>query len=128
MSEWKGLSNKMYIIVNTTLKMGKGKISAQVGHGVANVIRFMERQRSKDKAYQTWEKEFHGKIVLQATQEQMEQLAKTFPLITGKETIFCIPVFDAGKTQISSGSLTVLTFNPVAAGETPEELQKLKLL
>lgn len=128
MSETIPKLNKMFIIVNTTLKMGKGKIAGQVGHGVARMTRFMEQHRSNDETYQNWVKELEFKIVLQADQEQMEQLAKSYSLITGNEEIFCIPVFDAGKTQIPSGSFTVLAFNPVAANQTPEELQKFKLL
>jgi peptidyl-tRNA hydrolase, PTH2 family len=113
--------SKMYIVVNNTLKMGKGKIAAQVGHGVAGMTRVLEK--FPNTTYDQWKKGMETKIVLQADGTTMEELSKRFVSFG-----YCLPIFDAGKTQIEKGSFTVLTFRPMLDGEVPEELKSLKLL
>jgi len=62
-----------------------------------------------------------AKIVLKATQMQMEELLTTYPNL-------CKPVYDAGHTQIDVGSFTVLAFYPMLSNEAPDVVKKLKLL
>lgn len=109
------LEYKMYIAVNTSLNMGKGKIGAQVGHGVAAVT---EKCLVSDPALWTRYK-FGGqtKICVKATQEEMEQLAQI------KNA--CV-IHDAGRTQIAPNSLTVVAFMP--CNKVHASIAALKLL
>ena len=95
----------MYIFVNNDLKMGKGKIAAQVGHVVLQIVEHILNDKKSDefKRYQEWKKNGQAKIVLKATELDLQTLA-TLP-----ESKF---ILDAGRTQIQSGSLTVVGFFP----------------
>jgi PTH2 family peptidyl-tRNA hydrolase len=122
---------KMYIFVNHDLGMGKGKIAAQVGHTVSDIVfeimhrSFTENQKSFKNVYDNfmaWRNAGQRKIVLKATQEQLEMLKQ---YDTARYTI------DGGFTQIAPGSLTVVAFFPCKENKLPiskSELQKYKLL
>jgi PTH2 family peptidyl-tRNA hydrolase len=90
----------MYILINSDLGMGKGKIAAQVGHVVGMLT---ERMMQRDDSYITWKQTGHKKIVLKATQEELMQ----FMHDPTAEYIL-----DAGRTQIPENSLTVVGFLP----------------
>lgn len=103
---------KMYIFVNTDLKMDKGKACAQVGHAVQYVIEeiFELFLKSLDypggpwERYLKWKCDFGGaKVTLKATTEQLLEL---------KENPEARYVIDEGRTQIPKGSLTVVAFFP----------------
>ena len=113
---------KMYIVVNKLLKMGKGKIAGQVGHGVSMAVRSLERAKH-DTAYDVWSRGHETKIVVQADQEIMEQLRRQYG-----SAFRLFSVFDAGKTQIDAGSFTVLVFQPLPENMIPNELKSLRLL
>jgi len=109
-------SYAMYIFVNTDLKMDKGKIAGQVGHVVQTIIEkilmdlvSMENPDDTTKeiidSYIKWKANgLSAKVVLKATQDQLEQLMKD-PRAHH--------IRDAGKTQIAPNSLTVVGFYPV---------------
>lgn len=125
----------MYIVVNNDLKMGKGKIAAQVGHGVSCVVRLLERCSKTPIYYREWIRYFEPKIVLKATQDQMRKISETYNIgynLGGKsikeDGLWCFQVIDLGRTQIPSGSFTVLAFRPIKRKEAPEILRSLKLL
>lgn len=127
----------MYIIVNTSLKMGKGKIAAQVGHSVGHVIRILESFSKRPKYYRDWIRCFEPKIVLKATEEQMREISKNCSIGCNmggkfenchKKKLWCFQVIDLGRTQIPTGSFTVLTFRPMKRKEAPEIVTSLKLL
>ncbi len=114
----------MYILVNNDLQMGKGKIAAQVGHVVQNLVEDIITKKYESKKvqnictdYEIWKREGCPKIVLKATKEQLEKLSEM------DKARFII---DAGKTQIAPGSLTVVGFPPM---RTLEKIMKeFKLL
>jgi len=109
---------KMYILVNTDLKMGVGKKCSQVGHAVQAVT---ERLLLTDKALLKKYKRGQTKIVLKATEKQMRQLIDEFPK--------CVQyVLDAGHTQVEPGSLTAMAFFPILDNNKPDLLKELKLL
>ena len=137
----------MYILVNEDLHMRKGKIAGQVGHGVASVIRMMERFRTSvppaDRTilltewmdiYDKWTTGYECKVVLQSKQKEMEELLQTYGVKKKeggdvvKNGIIALPIYDAGKTQIPQGSFTVLTFIPMLSSSVPESLKNMKLL
>jgi peptidyl-tRNA hydrolase, PTH2 family len=101
----------MYILVNDDLKMGKGKIAGQVGHVVGLITEEIIRKSYESSKgipdcysrYMVWKMSGYAKVVLKATQEQIEQL------VGEPESMY---IRDAGRTQISPNSLTVLGFYP----------------
>jgi len=103
----------MYILVNDDLKMGKGKIAGQVGHVVGLITEEIIRKSYETakgvpdcyQRYVEWKMTGHAKVILKATQQQIEQM------IGEPESIY---IRDAGRTQIAPNSLTVLGFYPSA--------------
>lgn len=130
----------MYIFVNKSLGMGKGKIAGQVGHAAqyvtAKILRagmdciiqnhlknILSPMKIDDTSlpdeyerYMKWESG-SKKVILQATQEELEQLQKMPESVS---------VYDAGRTQIAPNSLTVVAFYPSAT--IGEKFKDYKLL
>lgn len=106
----------MFIFVNSTLQMTKGKIAAQVGHVVQQIIEKSASKVIHDRAYHKryfdWKRNGSKKIVLKATEDDL----KNFIKIAEAEY-----VIDAGKTQVPENSLTVVGFYPGA-----EDIVKIK--
>lgn len=97
---------KMVFVVNTELKMGVGKIAAQVGHAVLGLYCALQNgsvQVISDTA--TWEVNGGRKVVLQG--KDTDHLIALQMLATERH-IPCHSVMDAGLTQVEEGSLTVL--------------------
>lgn len=109
----------MYFVVNSSLDMGKGKVGGQVGHATEKLIRRLERNPTSN--YKEWRNSGNAKIVLKAAEKDLENLLDKYSKISEH-------VIDAGKTQIPSGSLTVIGFIPLKEDEVPVELKKMKLM
>jgi len=96
---------KMTFIINTSLKMGVGKIAAQVGHACLGLYREMLENNMEDDLSQ-WEEIGEKKIVLKGN--NTEHLTELYE--KAKEAkIPAYLVRDAGRTQIPRGSITVLS-------------------
>jgi len=101
----------MYVFVNDDLKMSKGKIAGQVAHVVGLITEEIIRKSYETtkgvpdcySRYMIWKTTGHAKVILKASQEQIEKL------LNEPETIY---IRDAGRTQIAPNSLTVLGFYP----------------
>ena len=96
-------SNKMVLVVNFELKMGVGKIAAQVGHAVLGLYRLLTSQNMK--GLNDWESRGARKIVLKGNNTQHLLSLKQKALEIHMPNIL---VHDAGRTQVDPGSLTVL--------------------
>ena len=122
----------MYILANTTLKMGKGKIAAQCCHGACRVVRILEQLPVKPSWYSKWYHQGTTKVVLKCDEPTMMDILARYGTIVSKtriaDDIWCVPVNDAGRTQIAAGSLTVLAFRPMLKEEAPDCIKMLKLL
>ncbi|GAX11949.1 peptidyl-tRNA hydrolase, PTH2 family [Fistulifera solaris] len=101
---------KMVLVVNTELKMGKGKIAAQCGHAAVGCYQRMARQCPI--ALQAWQQTGCAKIAVQCpTQEELERIRA---LVRNRGIPYYL-VEDAGRTQIAAGSRTVLgVFGPTS--------------
>ncbi len=117
---------KMYILVNTSVKMSKGKIAAQVGHAVQKTTERMLKQYPKK-----W-KEYIScgipKIVLKSDINLLENLINKYPTSNRNTNIWCEYIIDAGRTQIPPNTLTCLAFCPLKTEDVPDEITTLKLL
>ena len=114
---------KLVLVVNHGLKMGKGKIAAQVGHAS---IGAMTGVRAKDMArLEAWLATGQRKVCVKGADAEhlldMQQQAEAAGLPT---TV----VRDAGHTQIPSGSLTVVAIGPAEASLIDRLTGELKLL
>lgn len=120
----------MYILVNTDLKMGTGKIAGQVGHVVGLITEHIitsaktktncpNHEEIEDYEYfVNWcNKSMYTKVILKATRAELDILK------TEKK---CIAVYDAGRTQIPANNLTVVGFFP--RNGLREKFSKFKLL
>lgn len=113
---------KMYILINTDLGMGKGKMVGQGGHVIrrlttrSNHLCFDEHQ-----LWDSWIDQGETKIVLRATTSQLESFIENYENS-------CVFVRDAGRTQIPAGSLTAVGFFPMLSKDGEVMFKDYKLL
>ena len=116
-------SMKLVCVVNQSLKMGKGKIAAQVGH--ASIQAFLGAGVSHPQHVEAWLAEGQKKICVKTPE------ASDFDALTHLARQRDIPVHlvrDAGHTQIPKGSATVLALGPFNETALDELTGHLKLL
>lgn len=107
----------MYIFVNKDVKMGRGKIAAQIAHLSAAIV---ERCINEDyDQYAYWDDSFRKCVVCGATAKQLEELKKM------EHSEF---VLDAGRTQVKPGCLTAVGFYPMMVKDLPDNFKAYKLL
>lgn len=113
----------MYILINSDLKMDKGKIAAQACHSACKVVYYLSRvdPNSPNSNFIKWLASSYTKIVLRTDTNTMEHIEK-------KYHDKCRSTHDEGRTQIKKGSLTSIAFFPMPKNKVPEELKGMKLL
>jgi len=105
----------MYYFVNKDLKMKGGKIAAQCSHGMQYVCENISIQSLYTRqVYAAWRDTGCAKIILYATETQMEELYNSFP---------SEKVIDAGHTQVAPNSFTVLALYPRKRDDTFSEFK-----
>src|SRR5271167_993311 len=97
--------SKLYLIVNSSLKMKPGKIVAQTGHAIVSIISHLENKPSSE--YKDWLNHGQPIITKKCAQEDMLKLLDLYQY-SAQKYVKCFPVHDAGKTQVPAGSLTVI--------------------
>ena len=114
---------KMVFVVNHELKMGKGKIAAQVAHAaVKATLACGERDPALlDAWFKTGQKKICVKGDSAKHLEQLSTDAKRNGLLANK-------IHDAGHTQIPAGSFTVLAIGPCRDEDIETVTGDLKLL
>ncbi len=111
---------KQVIVVRTDLKMGKGKIAAQVAHASVGSV-----QNSRKKDVELWEKEGSKKVVLKINDiRKLVRLKKKAEMMSIRYYI----VRDAGMTQIKKGTVTCIGVGPAKEEEIDSLTKDLKLL
>ena len=114
---------KMVLVVNTELKMGKGKIAAQVGHAAVSLT--LKCGKEAPGLLESWLTSGQKKICVKGDNAEhlleLEKLASAKGLLSAK-------IHDAGHTQIPSGSLTVLALGPDTESSLSNITDELKLL
>jgi PTH2 family peptidyl-tRNA hydrolase len=103
--------------------VGTGKIAAQCGH--ATLACYKTSLKSSNAALKRWERQGQAKVALQvkSEDEMMELMGKALSLGIVAEVIA-----DAGRTQIASGSHTVLGVGPAPKSVVDKVTGHLKLL
>ncbi|KAL4936782.1 hypothetical protein BDV06DRAFT_85785 [Aspergillus oleicola] len=96
---------KLVLVVRTDLGMTKGKIAAQCSHATLACYKYLVANPSSSMILRRWERQGQAKIALQIKSEEELQLLQAQAISLG----LCARVIqDAGRTQIASGSRTVL--------------------
>ncbi|MEM4554822.1 MAG: peptidyl-tRNA hydrolase Pth2 [Candidatus Anstonellaceae archaeon] len=113
---------KQAIVVRSDLKMGKGKLAAQVSH--ASLLAFQACQQKDKKSADEWVNEGQKKIVL-----KVASLKELLELYESVRTQFpCALVKDAGYTQVEPGTITCFAAGPAQEEKLDKYLGHLKLL
>ncbi|KAM0684220.1 hypothetical protein COBT_004042, partial [Conglomerata obtusa] len=93
------------LVVRSSLQMGKGKIASQVGHAVSGTMEYLFKHKELLNA---WKQNGQPKIVLKAGDDEIFDIEKKARMAG----MHVYKVFDAGRTQIASGSYTVMAVGP----------------
>lgn len=114
---------RMCFVVRTDLKMGGGKIASQTAH--AAIMCYKKAARECPALLRGWEAQGQPKIVLKAQTHhdlvRIEAEAREAGIVTAI-------VRDAGHTQVTSGTATVLGMGPAPSEVFSKITGKLKLL
>ncbi len=114
---------KQAIVARQDIKMGKGKLAAQVAH--ASLSAAEETMRRHEAWYQEWKDEGQKKVVLKAGSEsELRELFKTARASRLPASL----VEDRGLTQLEPGTVTCLAIGPGPDAEIDAITGKLKLL
>ncbi|CAK4032582.1 Peptidyl-tRNA hydrolase like [Lecanosticta acicola] len=116
---------KLVLVVRTDLGMGKGKIAAQCSHATLACYKAMLRADPAHPLLRRWEKLGQAKVALKVSSEDNMLLLQAQAVSLG----LCAQVIhDAGRTQIASGSATVLGIGPAPKSRIDEVTGHLSLL
>jgi PTH2 family peptidyl-tRNA hydrolase len=114
---------KQAIVVRTDIRMGKGKLAAQVAHASLSSAEVAMKRRSL--WFEGWKEEGQAKIVLKIESEdglrQLFQKAKAAGIPASL-------IEDRGLTQLDPGTITCLGVGPAPDEQVDEITGKLKLL
>lgn len=125
---------KQIYLINTDLKMDKGKTAVQVSHGG---IMYMQEVMSRCvdicmlERFYDWKAEtpddpigMMKKIVLKSTEKEMRDIHQKLKSLN----IWSYLIFDKGLTQIPENSLTCLVVEPLEESQCNTLFGNLKLL
>ncbi|CAN9151775.1 unnamed protein product [Alternaria alternata] len=116
---------KMVLVVRTDLGMTKGKIGAQCGHATLACYKHFLKHSPESTLLRRWERMGQAKVALQVKSEEELELLQAQALSLG---LVAHIIHDAGRTQIASGSATVLGIGPAPKGVIDQVTGHLKLL
>ncbi|KAF2689779.1 PTH2-domain-containing protein [Lentithecium fluviatile CBS 122367] len=116
---------KLVLVVRTDLGMTKGKIAAQCGHATLACYKQFLRQSPSSTILRRWERGGQMKVALQAKSEEELEVLQAQAVSLG---LVAQVIHDAGRTQIASGSATVLGIGPAPKGIIDQVTGNLKLL
>ena len=111
---------KQVIVVRNDLKLSKGKLAVQVAHASLDAYK-----KSDNKLRHEWEHEGAKKVVVKVN-DSKERLV-TFNLAKELKRP-CSLIKDAGRTELSPGTMTVAGIGPAKENDIDRVTGKLKML
>lgn len=114
---------KQVIVVRTDLKMGKGKLAAQVAH--ASLAAAEEVMKKREDWYDRWKLSGQAKVVVKGSSETELQELQKKARIMGLATAL---IQDRGLTQLEPGTTTCLGIGPAPSAMVDKVTGELKLL
>ncbi|KAF2497670.1 PTH2-domain-containing protein [Lophium mytilinum] len=116
---------KLVLVVRTDLGMTKGKIGAQCGHATLACYKYFLRNSPDSPILRNWERYGQTKVAVQVKSEEELEILQAQAMSLG----LCAQIIhDAGRTQIASGSATVLGIGPAPKSVVDQVTGGLKLL
>ncbi|KAF7861451.1 hypothetical protein EAF04_008016 [Stromatinia cepivora] len=116
---------KLVLVVRMDLGMTKGKIAAQCSHATLACYQTISRRDPNSPILRRWEREGQAKVALQVKSEDELDTLQAKALSLG---VVAEQIVDAGRTQIASGTHTVLGIGPAPKSVIDQITGKLKLL
>lgn len=133
------MNKVFYVIANKDLKMSPGKLAAQCGHAVAemlfedlqvreivdyldpekSIISRVRYEKGFSKNVLDWRRNGQTKIVLEVSEDFLESIEH----LEGG-----YPIRDSGRTEVKPESLTCIGFGPFDKDEIPDHLSFIKKL
>ena len=114
---------KQVIVCRTDIKIGKGKLCAQVAH--ASLDSALKVYKQKREIFEQWYKEGAKKVVLKV--RSLEELLKIAE--KAKDLGLTVSVIaDAGKTQVAEGTIICIAIGPDKEEYIDKVTGNLKLL
>jgi PTH2 family peptidyl-tRNA hydrolase len=114
---------KQVIVFRSDLKLSKGKIAAQAGHGAVSAAE--EARKHRKVWWKAWMDEGQCKIVVKVKSEreilELEKQAKALALP-------CALIIDKGLTEVPPGTITCLGVGPAPSEIIDKLTGKLPLL
>ncbi|KAH8304406.1 hypothetical protein KR059_008316 [Drosophila kikkawai] len=119
-------STKLALVVRADVKMSKGKTAAQCAHAAVMCYQSaVQGTKLQNAILQRWCRLGQPKIVLRVDNyEQLSNLEQR----AQESNVVAAMVRDAGRTQLESGTATVLGLGPAPADELDKLVAHLKLL
>jgi PTH2 family peptidyl-tRNA hydrolase len=114
---------KQAVVVRNDLKMGKGKIAAQVAH--ASLSAAEEAMKRRETWYDDWKSGGQRKVVLKVQSE--EELSEMFRKAKAAKLPAAL-IEDRGLTQVEPGTVTCVGIGPGPDDAVDSITGKLKLL
>ena len=114
---------KLVVVVRNDVKMGKGKIAAQVGHAAVECALYAEKKDRK--SFDAWYSSGQAKVVLKV--DSMDDLTK-YMQIARSSGLHTAVITDAGRTQIEPGTVTCMGIGPAPVSEIDRVTGDLKML
>ena len=122
----KGLSLPFLpLSLKATTNSCQGKIAAQCGHATLACYKNFLRNAPKSPILRRWERQGQAKVALQVKSEEELETLQATAISLG---IVAEVIADAGRTQIASGSHTVLGIGPAPKSVVDKVTGHLKLL
>ncbi|GAB7344592.1 hypothetical protein MBLNU457_3087t1 [Dothideomycetes sp. NU457] len=116
---------KLVLVVRTDLGMTKGKIAAQCGHATLACYKTLLEQSAGKAILKKWEGYGQAKVAVQVKSEEELEILQAQAVSLG---VCAKIIHDAGRTQIASGSATVLGVGPAPKSVINQVTGHLKLL
>ena len=116
-------NSTLYIFINKDLKMSNGKILSQTVHLTNKIFLSIFSKaiiKQHISTYIQWCENGERVIVLKSSQIEMEKLIKY-------TDINIWPIYDAGRTQVKKGSLTLLGLGPICDKTLQQDFARFKL-
>lgn len=114
---------KLVVVVRNDVKMGKGKVAAQVGHAAVQCALYAEK---KDKrSFDAWYNSGQAKVVLKV--DSLDEL-KRYMAEARSVGLHTEMITDAGRTQIEPGTITCMGIGPAPVSDIDKVTGDLKML
>lgn len=114
---------KLVVLVRKDIKMGTGKIAAQVGHAAVECALYAEKKDKK--SFDAWFGCGQAKVVLKV--DNLDDL-KRYMSEARSVGLHTAMITDAGRTQIEPGTITCLGIGPAPVSDIDRVTGELKML